>query len=213
RLTCDVANPGNLGVFERDLIQSDLMTTTTVNQRRFLAPSYAVNEGPLPRVRIHTDPKREMQWLLKDLRQLIVEETIPVEDICVIYNGTGKSLLQKYLSPLLSDLEIELSFQTSQHFQRNDRTLLATTANSFKGFESNVVVIPCVDAFVASGEKVLSETLYVAMTRAQQLLLISGCETQTTGGRVVDAIRECSDLLGSFMQPGGAQADDAAEGQ
>jgi superfamily I DNA/RNA helicase len=49
---------------------------------------------------------------------------------------------------------------------------LLTTPNSYKGYESEVVLIPCADQFVGAGYRILAHSLYVAMTRARSILAI-----------------------------------------
>ena len=107
-------------------------------------------------------------------------------------NGGAKRILEAELAPRLAKLGVELSFQTNRAFERKRNTLTATTPNSFKGYESEVVMIPCVDHYVASDGKPLSNNLYVAMTRARSLLAIYGiCGVSTASRRLTDTISAC----------------------
>ena len=113
------------------------------------------------------------------LKYLILQEGISPADICVIYNGKSVvQLLEAKLGPKLAEFGVELSVQTNRSFERQENTLVVTTSHSYKGYESEVVVIPCVDQFVTGEGQILAKNLYVAMTRARSLLAIYS----TTGG-------------------------------
>jgi hypothetical protein len=92
----------------------------------------------------------------------------------------------------MEEIGVELSFQTSRSFERQPGTLVVTTSHSFKGYESEVVVIPCVDQFVTADGRVLASNLYVAMTRARSLLAVYGCSGGSLPSqRLIQAISDC----------------------
>ncbi|MEO9934546.1 ATP-binding domain-containing protein [Rhodopirellula bahusiensis] len=93
--------------------------------------------------------------------------------------------MQSKLAPALAEIGVELSFQKNRSFERQPNTLVATTAHSFKGYESEVVVIPCVDNYVAPEGKILENSLYVAMTRARSLLAIYGMNRGSEASRMI----------------------------
>ena len=86
----------------------------------------------------------------------------------------------------------KLSLQRNRAFQRKSNTLIATTPHSYKGYESEAIIIPCVDTFVAQDGQILAHALYVAMTRARSLLAIYGThggpEASTT---IIEAVKRC----------------------
>src|SRR5690606_1115784 len=89
----------------------------------------------------------EMAAIAGHLRHLIEKDGISPTDICVIYNGGAGRILESQLAPKLADFGVELSLQKNRSFERKSNTLLATTPHSYKGYESEVVVIPCVDHY------------------------------------------------------------------
>jgi len=93
--------------------------------------------------------------------------------------------LQSSLAPTLAEIGVELSFQRNRSFERQPNTLVATTPHSFKGYESEVIVIPCVDNYVAPEGKILENSLYVAMTRARSLLAIYGVSRGSEASRKI----------------------------
>ena len=73
--------------------------------------------------------------------------------------------------------------------------MIATTPHSFKGYDSEIVLIPCVEFFEAKG-KPLAQVLYVAMTRARSVLAIYGKASKKEGEReIVEALDDCLDAL------------------
>ena len=107
------------------------------------------------------------------LLHLLTAEDVAPKDICILYNGKHVAdQVQRMLQPRLDPFDVELSVQVSQTFQRRSNTVLMTTSNSFKGYESEVVLIPCADQFVGAGYQTLANSLYVAMTRARSILAV-----------------------------------------
>lgn len=83
-------------------------------------------------------------------------------------------------------------FRRTSPLSRRANTLLATTPHSYKGYESEVVIIPCVDLYVAPEGKLVANGLYVAMTRARSLLAIYGINGGSEASkRVTGSIAAC----------------------
>jgi hypothetical protein len=115
----------------------------------------------------------------------------------VIYNGKHVvQLIESILNPILSQIGVELSIQTNRPFERNPNTLVVTTSHSYKGYESEVVMIACVDQFATGDGQVLANNLYVAMTRARSLLcLYASQECGAASRRILQAISSCIDTM------------------
>ena len=92
--------------------------------------------------------------------------------------------------------------QANQAFQRSSNTLLVTTPNSFKGYDSEIVIVPAVDQFVAKEKGVLAHSLYVAMTRARSILSLFTCskKSDTDGHEIQSVLRQCLDALEELPQ-------------
>ncbi len=70
--------------------------------------------------------------------------------------------------------------------------LLATTSHSFKGYDSEVVIIPGVDQYKAQDKGVLANNLYVAMTRARSVLtLFSQRMNDPNAKKLYQVIEDC----------------------
>ena len=73
---------------------------------------------------------------------------------------------------------------------------MLTTSNSYKGYESEVIIIPGVDQFVTGKGEILANNLYVAMTRARSLLAIYGTRNGSSSARqIFETLNSCTDLL------------------
>ncbi len=83
-------------------------------------------------------------------------------------------------------------------YERRDNTLVFTTSHSYKGYESEVVMIPCVDQYITGDGQILANSLYVAMTRARSLLAIYGLtHGSTVSRRLLQTISDCVEAMNS----------------
>lgn len=177
---------------QQELLQLGLLEATTRNNENWLRVRYNQIDGPKPIYHSFDNRDREMASIASHLRYLIQKDGISPTDICILYNGRVQDILHCKLGPVLAEIGVELSFQKNRSFERQPNTLIATTPHSFKGYESEVVVIPCVDNYVASEGKILENSLYVAMTRARSLLAIYGLNRGSTASRKIgDTIEKC----------------------
>jgi hypothetical protein len=107
------------------------------------------------------------------------------------------NLLKNTMMPRLQGLGVELSIQTNKPFERGGNMLLATTSHSFKGYDSEVVIIVGVDQFKAQNTGILSNNLYVAMTRARSVLtLFSQSMNDPNAKKLYSVIEDCLGYLG-----------------
>jgi hypothetical protein len=153
--------------------------------------------GPKPIFRKFASVEQELQSIAIHLKHLITKEGVSPEDICLIYNGRkAVEPLESRLGPAMADIDVEISVQTSRSFQRRKNTLLVTTSHSFKGYESEVVLIPCADQYVTSDNQILANNLYVAMTRARSLLAVYSLDDSNSAIRQLnDAFEFCAAAL------------------
>ncbi len=195
----DAASRLDFKEFER----RGLVKTETRGGQPWVVVGFSAVAGPRPTLTTFPNRQNEIDAVGRHLERLIVDEGVKPCDIVMLYNGGWVAeRLEAALGPRLAALGVELSRQTSQAFARRDNTLLLTTPASFKGYEAEVVLIPCADAFVAPGQGVLADSLYVAMTRARSILLMYGLESAVgDAGRLVDVLRGCCDV--QRVAPGG----------
>lgn len=104
--------------------------------------------------------------------------------------------LETQVGAKLKTVGARLEVQVGAAFSRDANTVVASTAQSYKGYESEVVVVAGADKFVARDRGILANNLYVAMTRARSLLAVYGVKGKTVdGGQIMTALCECLSLL------------------
>lgn len=177
---------------QQELISLGLLKPTRRNGEEWLEARFSQIDGPKPIFHSFDRRSEEMTAIAGHLRHLIKVDGISPTDICVIYNGGAGRILESQLAPKLAEFGVELSLQKNRSFERKSNTLLATTPHSYKGYESEVIVIPCVDHYVAPEGKLVANGLYVAMTRARSLLAMYGINGGSEASRKIgDAISTC----------------------
>ncbi|MBL8819744.1 MAG: AAA family ATPase [Planctomyces sp.] len=177
---------------QQELISLGLLKPVKRKDEDWLEARFSQIDGPKPI--FHSFDRRldEIAAIAGHLRHLIEVDGISPTDICVIYNGGAGRILESHLAPKLAEFGVELSLQKNRSFERKSNTLLATTPHSYKGYESEVIVIPCVDHYVAPEGKLIANGLYVAMTRARSLLAMYGINSGSEASRkIVQTISAC----------------------
>ena len=177
---------------QQELLSLGLIEKTSRNGEDWLRVRFNQVDGPKPIYRSFENRSQEMAAIARHLKHLILIDGISPADICMLYNGRAQHALESQLTRKLAEIGVELSFQKNRAFERQDNTLIATTPHSYKGYESEVIVIPCVDSYVALEGKVLENSLYVAMTRARSLLAIYGIQGSSDASRrICDVLTKC----------------------
>jgi superfamily I DNA/RNA helicase len=177
---------------QQEMISLGLLKSTRRNQEEWLEVTFSQIDGPKPIFHNFSNRSEEIAEIARHLRHLTEVDGISPTDMCLIYNGGTAQVLESELAPQLAEFGVKLSFQKNGSFERRSNTLIATTPHSYKGYESEVVVIPCADLYVAPEGKIVASGLYVAMTRARSLLAIYGVNGGSTASRrVTETIAAC----------------------
>lgn len=153
--------------------------------------------GPVPIVKLYTDIEAEFDALANQVVLWIVKDGVPPNDICILYNSEAvKARLESQVEAKLRTVGARLEVQVSQAFTRDANTVVASTAQSFKGYEAEIVVIAGADKFVARDRGILANNLYVAMTRARSLLAVYGLRDNSENGTtIMSVLKKCHSLL------------------
>jgi len=183
---------------QQELIELGLLKPCHRNGEDWLEATFSQIDGPRPIFRCFEQRYDEMAAITGHVKHMLQVDGISPTDLCILYNGRARRILESQLAPRLAEFGVELSFQTNRSFERKANTLLATTPHSYKGYESEVVMIPCVDCYVGTAGKLVANGLYVAMTRARSLLAMYG----TNGGsaashRIISTIAACVQTQGA----------------
>ncbi len=171
--------------------------------------------GPTPQVRRFADLDAEFDALGTQLVSWVGRDGVRPTDICVIYNSkTVKDRLETQVDAALRAVGARLEVQVGTAFSRDANTVVASTAQSYKGYESEVVVVAGADKFVSREDGILANNLYVAMTRARSLLSVYGVKDKgENGSRIMSVLAECLNLLSEVpaVQGDASTADVEAE--
>lgn len=183
----------------KELLSLGLIERTVRGDHEWLRVRFNQVQGPKPFLQRFESRDAEMTALGNHIAHLITKEGVSPADICLIYNGkSAVRILESKLAPRLAGLGLKLSVQTNRPFERQSNTLLATTSHSYKGYDAEVVLIPCADLYTTRDGQILSANLYVAMTRARSLLGIYSVNSGHSAARKLNEnLQACIDAQGS----------------
>jgi superfamily I DNA/RNA helicase len=183
----------------KELVSLGLIERTDRVGEEWLRVRFNQVQGPKPFVQKFDSRNEEVTVLGNDIIRLVKKEGVAPADICLIYNGKSVArLLETKLASRLAEIGVALSVQTNRPFERQPNTLLVTTSHSFKGYDAEVVLIPCADQYTTQDGQILSANLYVAMTRARSLLGIYSLNSSEAAARKLnDALERCIAALNS----------------
>ena len=181
----------------KELVDRGLVERTEQDGADWWKVRFNQVDGPMPQFHQYKDLDQEFQAIEKYCLELIKVQRVRPSDICLIYNGQDiRNRLVNQIAPKLTRLGVDLSVQTSKPFAKRSNTLVATTPQSFKGYDAEVVIIPAVDQYTAKGKGVLATSLYVAMTRARSMLTLFAQKMESTDAATIyEVIEHCLDNL------------------
>ena len=171
----------------RELVRQGLIVAERRGLRRWWAVRSAPQEGPSPILTLYPDRAAELSGTVEQLTAWIAEEGVRPQDVVVLCNSASlRAALFDQLAPALADIGFRAEHRVRQPPDRNRTALLISTPHSFKGYDAEVVVVVGLDRF-ATPHRPLPAALYVAMTRARSLLVLSGLERVSGPGAAVIA--------------------------
>ena len=130
-------------------------------------------DGPVPLFRRFGSLEDQIDALGTQVLHWIREEGVKPGDICILYNGKNiKWRLEQEVAPKLKEIGYGLTVLGEQGWARAEGAVLVSTSHSYKGYDSEVVVIAGVEQFIAREKGILANNLYVAMTRARSILAV-----------------------------------------
>ena len=133
----------------RELVQRQLLDETRINGRDWWHVRFAQTNGPFPLLSQYGSLDRQIDAIAAQIVRWVRDEAVVPGDICLLYNGRDvkEKIINRLYSALQSD-RINLEHQTSRQVQPNSNAVLATTTQSFKGYDAEIVVIVSADRFV-----------------------------------------------------------------
>lgn len=162
----------------KELIKNGLIEQTQRNDQTWWNVHFNQVNGPIPEYQRFAKRNQEMDAIAGQLIELIDKEGVDPKDICIIYNGHHiLNYLIKSVNPKLKHLKT--SIKPFNHNSKTDASfIIATTTHSFKGFDSEIVLVAGTDQFITGARVILANVLYVAMTRARSILKVFATKGQ-----------------------------------
>ncbi|MEN0066268.1 MAG: AAA domain-containing protein [Myxococcota bacterium] len=191
-------DPDHRELLERGLVwQDDGVLRVGFNQ----------SDGPRPTFAVFDDRIDECEALGDQILEWLQREAIRPCDIRVLANSSEvREAVVDHLAPRLAPLGVVVEAQARQTLSTDARTLVVTTAHSFKGHEAEIIAVPGADRFVArrSASPLLARALYVALTRARSILYVSARTPVDEVGaaassRIITALRRAHAIPASSL--------------
>ena len=165
------------------LLKRGLVEETTRNGQKWWDVRFNQVDGPKPIYRKFPRYEKEFEAIGDQILEWVQKEGVQPRDICIIYHGdwTARTLLD-FVSDKWKAAGIKAVVEKTRPRRVENNTVVLCTANSFKGYDAEIVVIAGIEQFVAE-KKILPHHLYVAMTRARSLLAVFGWAKPDENGK------------------------------
>jgi superfamily I DNA and RNA helicase len=156
----------------KELVERGLIEKTERNGKEWWHVRFNQVDGPSPIFKKYITLDEQVGAIAEQVFRWVTQEGVRPRDICILSNDKKHGdRIATQTSELLKKIGAKAIFQVGEKFDPDDRTVIVTTTQSFKGYDAEVVVIGGVERFIG-GKKILANNLYVAMTRARSILAI-----------------------------------------
>jgi superfamily I DNA/RNA helicase len=182
----------------KELVDRGLIERSERNGKEWWLVRFNQVDGPTPIVKFgFPDVESECAAIAKQIISWVKDEGVRAGDIRILYNGKPmRSALQTKVEPVLHRAGVRLLVQVKGDLDNDPASVVATTAQSFKGYDAEIIVIAGAEQFTARDVGVLANNLYVAMTRARSILAIYGRKLEDEQHKQISSIcQECINLL------------------
>jgi superfamily I DNA/RNA helicase len=157
----------------KELVKQGLIEYSPNDGDPWWTVRYNQVEGPTPIFRRFLSLDSQISALADQVVRWIRDEGVRPNDICLLYNGRNIPWrLQRQVSEKLRAIGCKLAILKEDGWEQDERTVLASTPHSYKGYDAEIVVVVATEQFVAKDKGILANALYVAMTRARSILAI-----------------------------------------
>lgn len=180
----------------KELLKRGLVEETTRNGQKWWDVRFNQVDGPKPIFKKFPRYEKEFEAIGDQILAWVQKEGVQPKDICILYHGdwTAQTLLN-CVGEKWGKAGIRAVVDKSKPRRVENDTIVLCTANSFKGYDAEVVVIAGIEQFVAEKE-ILPHHLYVAMTRARSLLAVfAWARSDENTKRLVSVIEQCLNNL------------------
>jgi superfamily I DNA/RNA helicase len=186
----------------KELIDRGLIERTERHSKDWWLVRFNQVNGPTPIVKFgFPDADKEFNAIAKQIVTWVKSEGVRPGDIRILYNGKPTvQALQNVVEPALRRAGIRLLVQVRGDLDNDPQAVVATTAQSFKGFDAEIVVLAGAEQFAAKGVGVLAHSLYVAMTRARSILAVYGRRLEDRHHKQIATV--CQECVNSLIDQG-----------
>ncbi|RMH04889.1 MAG: AAA family ATPase [Nitrospirae bacterium] len=201
----------------RELERKGLVKKLSMNGYNWWRVHFNQIEGPWPTFSIHQTIQQQLTAVGRKIVHWVQREGVEPRDIRVLYNGI-KDDIGSYLLPFLAQNGLTADLYTGRQMNYRYNGVLITTPHSFKGYDAEIIVIVSAEHFVG-GDRILSNALYTAMTRARSILDIHACSSiqderkREKGRRITDALARTDTLSRVFLPFGTPPEQQTASSQ
>jgi superfamily I DNA/RNA helicase len=186
----------------KELIDRGLIERTERNGKDWWLVRFNQVNGPTPIVKFgFPDTDKEFVAIANQIISWVRGEGVRPGDIRILYNGKPMlSALQRIVEPVLRRAGVRLLVQVGSNLDNDPQAVVATTAQSFKGYDAEIIMIAGTEQFTAKSVGVLAHSLYVAMTRARSILAVYGRRLEDEHHKQIATV--CHECVNSLIDQG-----------
>lgn len=157
-------------------------------------------DGPMPEFRSFNRLEKQVNAVAQQLLEWIRDHGVKPCDITIVCNDRSfQEQLQAAAGDKLDSHKCSVIVDPKTSWRRDERTVVISTAASYKGFEAEIVVVAGVERFIGD-KRILANTLYVAMTRARSVLAIFAYQQEKPKPQAVTIINALEQCWNTMMQ-------------
>lgn len=174
----------------RELIAMGLLEARQRDGQLWWQVHFNEVRGPAPGATWHRHRHGELDALTARICGWIEQGVAPA-DIAVLVNKKviGEQVVTNARTRLHA-LGARITFQSGGRFEVAEDLVRVSTIHSFKGYDAEIVALPCVESYCSQG-RALPRNFYVGATRARSILHVSGSEqfADKAGLAVLEAVK------------------------
>lgn len=185
----------------RELIERELIEATLWKGTKWWKVRFNHVDGPNPRFRKFETAAHQIKQIALQIRNWIEVESVKPEDITILCNQTSQcEYVAREVGLDFANSRIRIHFQNGRNVRREMGFVLVTTPHSFKGYDSEIIIVAHAESFVRGKPlQPLPNNLYVAMTRARSLLEVYAVQADGLANRnIIDTIEACLDVIEDY---------------
>lgn len=155
-------------------------------------------DGPSPDLKKYPSLEKQVHAIAEQVLRWISEDGVKPGDICIVCNDKRfRDQIRDALMPGLRNIKARIVTEPRRGWDRDESTVVVSTVLSFKGYDSEIVVVAGLERFIGQGQ-ILAKNLYVAMTRARSILAVYAYARQRPSEqahRLLTTTEECLNML------------------